>query len=86
MPSCSYSKIIRAQWVIQLRRAGYLFSLIGGEYFVHYPHYDDKAENRVVKANDAADDPETTDNSNVKGENNNFEASKKMYSSDDDKS
>jgi hypothetical protein len=86
MPSCSYSKIIRAQWVIQLRRAGYLFSLIGGEYFVHYPHYDDKAENRVFKANDAADDPETTDNSKVKGENNNFEASKKTYSSDDDKS
>mmetsp|Transcript_13691 Transcript_13691/g.33135 ORF Transcript_13691/g.33135 Transcript_13691/m.33135 type:complete len:636 (-) Transcript_13691:918-2825(-) len=30
-------------WVMQLRRAGYLFSQLGGAFLVHYPHLDSKA-------------------------------------------
>jgi len=30
-------------WVMQLRRAGYLFSQLGGVFLVHYPHLDSKA-------------------------------------------
>ncbi|KAL7528737.1 hypothetical protein ACHAXR_002604, partial [Thalassiosira sp. AJA248-18] len=30
-------------WVMQLRRAGYLFTQLGGAFHVHYPHLDSKA-------------------------------------------
>ena len=49
-----------AQWVMHLRRAGYLFSQIGEAFFVHYPH-----KNRIAEVDDEADyageadDPET---------------------------
>jgi hypothetical protein len=67
-----------AQWVMHLRRAGYLFSQIGEAFFVHYPH-----KNRIAEVDDEADytgeadDPETdaseayhgTDNSKTKAGN-----------------
>lgn len=31
------------KWAMQLRRTGYLFSQLGGAFFVHYPHLDSKA-------------------------------------------
>jgi hypothetical protein len=39
-----------AQWAMQLRRAGYKFSQIGGAFLVHYPHLDSKAREEWNKS------------------------------------
>lgn len=37
--SCCY----HIQWIMQLRRAGYLFTQLGGAFLIHYPHLDSKS-------------------------------------------
>lgn len=32
------------QWIMQVRRAGYLFAQVGGAFVVHYPHADSESK------------------------------------------
>ncbi len=46
------SETVHVQWVMHLRKVGYIFSQIGGAFFIHYPHSQSKARIEWSKLSD----------------------------------